>query len=145
GADADAMAASPGAPQVSGPPRKLRILVVEDEIFVRLTTMDMLDELGHEAIEAENGRAALKALKADTGIDIMITDIGLPDIKGLELADECRQLRPKTIVVFVTGYDTASLGGADAEAVVIGKPFDIDDLRCAIAMALKRHPTQAAA
>ena len=140
------LAAARGLPPSSGiQPRRLRILVVEDEIFVRLTTMDMLDELGHEAIEAENGRAALKALNAIPDIDMMLTDIGLPDVKGPALAAECRQLRPQTIILFVTGYDATSLSGEDAEAVVIGKPFDIDDLRRAIATALKRHPAQVAA
>jgi CheY-like chemotaxis protein len=120
-------------------PRRLRILVVEDEIFVRLTTMDMLDELGHEAIEAENARAALKVLDANDDIDVMLTDIGLPDMKGPALAAECRRRRPKTIIVFATGYDAMSLTGEDAGAVVIGKPFDIDDLRRSIASALKQH------
>jgi signal transduction histidine kinase/DNA-binding response OmpR family regulator len=140
------LAATRGLPAASGaPPRRLRILVVEDEIFVRLTTMDMLDELGHEAIEAENARAALKVLNAVPDIDMMLTDIGLPDVKGPALAAECRRLRPKTMILFVTGYDATSLSGEDAEAVIIGKPFDIDDLRRAIATALKRQPAQAAA
>jgi DNA-binding LytR/AlgR family response regulator len=66
-------------------------------------------------------------------------------VKGPALAAECRRLRPKMMILFVTGYDATSLSGEDAAAVVIGKPFDIDDLRRAIATALKRQPARAAA
>ena len=117
------------------PDGRLCILVVEDEVFVRMTTVDMLEELGHETIEADTGQAALAALQSTPRIDLMLTDVGLPDIRGPELAHTCRGLRPKLPIIFATGYDGDSIVqefGDPAGTHVLPKPFQLDDLEQAL-------------
>jgi signal transduction histidine kinase/CHASE3 domain sensor protein/DNA-binding response OmpR family regulator len=112
-------ARAPGSP--------LRILVVEDDPLVRMTTLDMLAELGHDAVTASSGSEALRLLKAGPRCDLLLTDLGLPDIDGKELARRCRALQPDLRVVLATGYSTAPEDAGDPVAR-LGKPFTIDDL-----------------
>jgi CheY-like chemotaxis protein len=119
--------------------RRLRILVVEDELLVRLTTMDMLQELGHEVVDADTGAAALAAFASDPEIEVLLTDVGLPDMSGQTLAEKCRAQRPSLKVVFATGYDSRSVAEGlktSATLTVLGKPFQTRELRKALAKAM---------
>ncbi|CAK15967.1 response regulator [Pseudomonas entomophila] len=106
----------------------MHLLVVEDDDIVRMLIVEVLDELGYKAIEADCAAAALKILE-DPGqpLALLMTDVGLPDMRGEELAGKARQVRPLLPVLFASGY---------AESVevpegmhLIGKPFSIDQLR----------------
>ncbi len=84
---------------------QVRILFVDDDELMRLSSIETLKDLGYATTAAANGSAALDYLRAGGGADILITDIGLPDIPGVELAAEVRALRPDVRIIFVTGYD----------------------------------------
>src|SRR3546814_3990832 len=99
-ADASSAAApDPGDPvrpePAAAPARvKLRVLLVEDDPLVRLSTAGLIEDLGHEAHEAGDAGSALAYLERVDGIDILLTDVGLPDLSGSDLAVRARRLRP---------------------------------------------------
>ncbi|HAB02973.1 MAG TPA: response regulator [Pseudomonas sp.] len=106
----------------------MHLLVVEDDDIVRMLMVEVLDDLGYATIEAENAAAALRILNdPEQHLALMVTDVGLPDMRGDQLAGEARAVRPSLPILFASGY---------AENVVvpegmhlIGKPFSIDELR----------------
>lgn len=106
----------------------MQLLVVEDDDIVRMLMVEVLDELGYTAIEAENATAALKILEdAGQALDLMMTDVGLPDMRGDALAAKARQIRPQLPVLFASGY--AENVEVPEGMHLIGKPFSIDQLR----------------
>jgi CheY-like chemotaxis protein len=109
--------------------RKLNVLLVEDEPLIAMTLVDLLDELGHRTIEAATAADALSAFRSRPDIDVLVTDIGLPDMQGDELARLCREIRPDLPVIFSTGH---SMPGAEEAAdpltVRLAKPFQFEDL-----------------
>ena len=108
------------------------ILVVDDEIIVRMLMVDLLEEAGHAVIEAHDGASALRALDDAGAIDLLVTDVGLPGgMNGRQLADTIRTARPDLGVLFVTGYaDVQTVGNdaSDSNTRVVAKPFKGDDL-----------------
>lgn len=106
------------------------VLVVDDEPLVRLLIVDVLEELGYEAIEAGDGPDAMAVIRSDATIDLLVTDVGLPNgMNGRQVADAARAMRPDVPVLFVTGYaDAAVLGHDHLEAgmQVITKPFTME-------------------
>ncbi|HEY2068141.1 MAG TPA: response regulator [Rhizomicrobium sp.] len=116
---------------------KRKILVVEDEALIRMTTVDMIEEIGLTYAEAGDGMEALKILAADPAIDILLTDLGLPGMRGTELVVEARKLRPGLPVIIASGYSTETTPGEKGlEGVIyLGKPFNLTQLRTAVQQA----------
>ncbi len=117
----------------------LRILVVEDEPFIRMATVEFVKDLGHTALEAKDAPSALRVLDAEK-VDLLLTDVGLPGQSGVDLALQCRDRFPGMKVVLATGYSRI-LDGADkrlADAVVLTKPFNMEALRKALGSAAPR-------
>jgi len=112
------------------------VLIVDDEPSVRMLVSEVLEELGHSAIEAADGPAALKILQSDTPVDLVITDVGLPGgINGRQMADAARQRRPGLKVLFITGYaENAAVasGYLDPGMHVVTKPFPMEKLAARI-------------
>ncbi|RAS22992.1 MULTISPECIES: response regulator [unclassified Pseudomonas] len=106
----------------------MHLLVVEDDDIVRMLMLEVLDELGYSTIEAENATAALKIIE-DTSqqLALLVTDVGLPDMRGEELATKARAARPLLPVMFASGY--AESVDVPEGMHLIGKPFTIDQLR----------------
>ena len=104
------------------------ILVVEDDAIVRMLIVDVLEELEFRVLEAADAEQALEVVK-DTAqiIDLMMTDVGLPDMDGKQLATKVRELRATLPILFASGY--AENIDVPAGMQVIGKPFSIDQLR----------------
>ncbi len=122
-------APSPAATQASTPGK---VLVVEDVSLIRMTTMDMLEELGVACIEATDGPSALALLDGDPDISLLLTDLGLPGMSGHELIAEVRKRRPDVKIVVATGYSTEQKGGALDGVTTLIKPFDLGQLRAAL-------------
>jgi PAS domain S-box-containing protein len=103
------------------------ILLVEDEEDVRQFTTQVLRELGYQVTAASNGMSALAALQTMKQLDLLFTDIGLPDgMNGRQLADEVTRRRPGLRVLFTTGYARNAIihdGRLDPGVDVIVKPF----------------------
>jgi CheY-like chemotaxis protein len=104
------------------------ILVVEDDAIVRMLIVDVLEELAFSVLEAADAEEALAVVNdLDQAIDLMMTDVGLPDMDGKQLATRVRGLRPALPILFASGY--AENIDVPAGMQVIGKPFSIDQLR----------------
>jgi len=135
-ADADT---SPSQPAAAEEDRlRLRVLAVDDDALVLMNTVAMLEELGHEVVEAHSGPGALDVLQHQT-VDLLITDQGMPRMTGAELAQEVQMSWPHIPILVATGY--AELSDSKARALPrLAKPFSQADLAAAIAstMALKR-------
>ncbi len=108
------------------------ILLVEQNVTVRDLALEVLHDLGHHVILAEDGPAALRRLEAGDLVDLILTDIGLPGgLSGPQVAERARALRPGVKVLFITGY--ADEAEAAATPVIPGmdvmpKPFRVDAL-----------------
>ena len=90
--------------------------------------VEVLDELGYSVIEAEDAAAALRVLEdPNQTLALMMTDVGLPDMRGEVLAGKARELRPLLPVLFASGY--ADSINVPEGMHLIGKPFSIDQLR----------------
>ena len=117
----------------------LRVLLVEDEVLVRMTTAVMLADLGHDVLEAETGAEAMARLIQ--GVDLVICDLGLPDMDGLALVDQVRVRLPGIPVIVASGAARAE--GRDV--VWLGKPYDEFGLRSALNEALATSQSTASA
>ena len=117
--------------QVPGSDAGEIVLVVEDEPVVRGLIVEVLSELGYQAIEAGDGATGLEILQGPGRIDLLVTDIGLPGLNGRQVADGARIARPDLKVLFMTGYaENAALASGFLEAgmALITKPFAMDVL-----------------
>jgi YesN/AraC family two-component response regulator len=108
------------------------VLVVDDEPLIRLGVASLLEELGHDAIDASTGRQALQLLREHPSIDLMLTDFRMPGLSGLELIAECRTIRPDIKIILMTGYSSVDYTFPADCPVRLEKPFSIHDLMTAI-------------
>ena len=108
-----------------------KILVVEDDDWLREYSADILRELGYTVLGAANGATALEALDRND-IDLLFTDVVMPGgINGRQLADEALRRKPGLKVLFTTGYTRNAIvhhGRLDPGVHMIGKPFTFDEL-----------------
>jgi len=107
------------------------VLVVEDDAVVRALIVEVLGELGYQAVEAHDGPAGLDRLRTMERIDLLVTDIGLPGLNGRQVADAGRMMRPGLRVLFMTGYaENAALASGFLEPgmSMITKPFAMEAL-----------------
>ncbi|MFI8482169.1 response regulator [Pseudomonas sp. NPDC078700] len=107
------------------------ILVVEDDAVVRTLTLEVLEAFGYQVFAAEDGDSALGILRSEQALSLLMTDIGLPDISGIELAQQAKTLRPDIAVLLASGYDAQQHQDLASHGVVatITKPFQLDQLR----------------
>ncbi|MGN6549392.1 MAG: response regulator [Pararhizobium sp.] len=108
------------------------ILVVEDDADVRRHSSSVLRELGYTVIEASDGASGLAAVDANPQVDLLFSDIGLPNgMDGSELAREARRRRPDLKVLFASGYARSAVvheGRLDSGVALITKPFTFSAL-----------------
>jgi CheY-like chemotaxis protein len=115
------------------------ILLVDDEEYMLSLLKEIVQMLGHRAVTALSGAQALEKLTVSS-IDLVITDLNMPGMSGLELMSRVKQTRPQVPVVLISGYGvehaarTARKHHADG---FIGKPFHLEDLRLCIEEHLK--------
>jgi CheY-like chemotaxis protein len=123
------------------------VLVVDDEPSIRILVTDVLTELGYSPIEASDGITALRVLHSDVRIDLLITDVGLPNgLNGRQLADAARVKRPDLKVLFITGYAENAVvrhGHLSHEMHVMMKPFTLDALANRVGEIISRPNTTA--
>lgn len=117
------------------------VLVVEDDEVVRRLILDVLKDLGFRALEAYDGATGLRILMSDERIDLLISDIGLPEINGRKMAEQARLERPRLKVLFITGYADHPDAGLENLAPgmhVMTKPFPMEALAQRIQEIVKR-------
>ena len=112
------------------------VLIVDDEPTVRMLVTDVLSDLGYTVVEAADGAGGLAVLHSDARIDLLVTDVGLPEgMNGRQMADAARVGRPDLKVLFITGFaEIAVLGDGQLESgmAVLTKPFAVDALAARI-------------
>jgi signal transduction histidine kinase len=102
--------------------RRLRLLFVDDDFLISLSTAALLEDLGHEVVKASSGAAALEVLESGKPVDLMITDYAMPGMTGVQLAEAARRLRPGLPILLATGY--ADLPArAKVELPRLSKPY----------------------
>ncbi|MDB5689785.1 MAG: hybrid sensor histidine kinase/response regulator, partial [Sphingomonas bacterium] len=118
------------------------VLVVDDEATIRHLIDEVLDEQGYTVIGAGDGAAGIKVLQSGARIDLLITDVGLPNgMNGRQVADAARTLRPGLKVLFITGYaENAAVGNGHLERgmELLTKPFTIEALSQKVADMLRQ-------
>jgi PAS domain S-box-containing protein len=117
----------------------LRILAVDDDPLVLLNTVAILEDLGHQILEATSGAQALDILRREKAIDLVITDQVMPHMTGVELARAIKAEWPDLPILLATGY--AELTDADPGLPRLSKPFGQDDLAQAVMLAVGRADT----
>jgi putative two-component system response regulator len=117
-----------------------RILVIDDEDVIRMLVVEILEAAGYEVTSAESAELAL-ALLDESDFDLVVSDVIMPGLSGLELLEAVRARRASLPVVLVTGagtYDTLSQALTRGAAGLVTKPFAHSDLQSAVADALER-------
>ena len=128
GVEAESFEPQSGIPQAE---EQELILVVDDEQIVRQFSVDALLDLGYRVLEADGAAAALSILKERPDVDLLFTDIIMPETNGRKLVDLARVFRPNLPVIYTTGYTRNAVvhnGVVDAGVELIGKPFTLEEL-----------------
>ncbi|TCL71135.1 PAS domain S-box protein [Rhizobium sp. BK251] len=114
--------------------RPLTILLVEDEMLIRMDIAEMLQGAGHEITEAGTAEEALR-LSQSQHFDLLVTDLGLPDISGDALATMLRERDPAIGVIFATGEGEVPPLAVGPKPVLLRKPYDREALLLALSAA----------
>ena len=112
-----------------------RVLLVEDDEFIRETLAELLGATGHVVLQAADAPSALATLAAHP-VDVLVTDVGLPKVSGIELARDALACRPGLAVIFATGDPAGPAKAGLTPAAVLVKPFSPEDLELAVTNAL---------
>jgi PAS domain S-box-containing protein len=116
----------------TSPEGKETILLVEDETNVRLITRKFLEKRGYRVLEAGHARQALHLCWQHAGrIDLLITDVVMPDLSGPELAEQLAQIQPRLKIIFISGYADDVLkqhGIPEPHCIFLEKPFSSEAL-----------------
>ncbi len=129
-----AAAAAEQAKAIASIPRGLLgevVLVVEDEERVRALSIEALRELGYSVVEASGPSQALRMLEEGQQVDLLFTDVVMPDMSGRQLADRAQEKRPDLRVLYTTGYTRNAIvhnGMLDPGTNLLTKPFSIEEL-----------------
>jgi len=107
----------------------LRILLAEDEEAMRSYLERALSNAGYDVVAVDRGTAAAPLLEAQD-FDLLLSDIVMPEMDGIELAQRCAEVSPRTKVMFITGFAAVSLRANNEQprAKVLSKPFHLRDL-----------------
>ena len=98
------------------------ILVAEDEEDIRAIIVNVLSKPDCIVLPAANGSEALRLL-AEHKIDLLVTDVAMPDMNGFELAREAKQLYPDLILIYISGFYTEAQKHAGPSGLMLTKPF----------------------
>jgi two-component system, cell cycle response regulator CpdR len=107
----------------------IRILLAEDEEAMRTYLARALENAGYEVVAVDRGTAALPYLQ-NQHFDLLLSDIVMPEMDGIELAQCCAEISPETKVMFITGFAAVTLKAnrQAPQAKVLSKPFHLRDL-----------------
>ena len=117
------------------------VLIVDDEQDIREMLSEWLTTWGYRPLQAEDGPEALQIVREEP-VDLVLTDLRMPQMNGIELLSRIKEIRPDTAVLMLTGFGTVENA---VEALKLGaddyvlKPFDIEDLERKITLALSER------
>jgi signal transduction histidine kinase/ActR/RegA family two-component response regulator len=123
-----------------GPTERVRVLIVDDDDDVRNVAAALIEEIGYEVETAESGEAALKLLTPGR-FALVITDVAMPGMTGVELARQLRRSSPDLPIIFASGYaDVQTFGEELLRESLLKKPYRIAELAARISAALAERP-----
>lgn len=107
----------------------IRILLAEDDQAMRTYLARALQNAGYDVVAVECGTAALPHLETET-FDLLLSDIVMPEMDGIELAQRCAEISPMTKIMFITGFAAVTLRASREapQAKVLSKPFHLRDI-----------------
>lgn len=107
----------------------IRILLAEDDEAMRSYLARALENAGYSVVAVANGSEALPHLRTEI-FDLLLSDIVMPEMDGIELAQRCSEIAPSTRVMFITGFAAVTLKAAREapHAKMLSKPFHLRDL-----------------
>jgi len=107
----------------------IRILLAEDEDAMRTYLARALENAGYDVTAVDRGTMAVPLLE-DGDYDLLLSDIVMPEMDGIELAQRCAEISPRTKVMFITGFAAVTLKASREapQAKVLSKPFHLKDL-----------------
>lgn len=120
---------------------KGNILIVDDEAMIRRALEKFLGDLGYKTWTAENGRLGLEIVQQEQ-IDLVMADLMMPEMNGVELIKNVKQISPTTVCIVMTAFGTitSAVEGMKAGAYhYLTKPFDLDDIASLVATALEHQ------
>ncbi|KQW29691.1 two-component system sensor histidine kinase/response regulator [Rhizobium sp. Root274] len=104
-----------------------KILLVDDDVLIAMSSADMLSDLGHEVVEVYSGKDALALIDSGTSFDLLITDYSMPGMTGAELAKAVHERVPGLPILLASGYaDLPS--GVEIDAARLAKPYTQDQM-----------------
>lgn len=115
------------------------ILLVDDEPLLREIAAAMLSEEGYETRVAADATEALAILRDHGSISVVITDINMPGMNGIELAEQLGRERPETRVIFASGREDLAPALISTQRQVLMKPYSVSQLLEAVALELRRE------
>lgn len=121
-----------------------RIMIIDDSDVTRATIECVLVALGHHVDSVENGVAALKKLQSEAPFDLLITDIFMPEMDGIELIEKSKQIYPDMKIIAISaggmgikGDEMLSIASDLGAQVVVKKPFSNDEISSAVSNVLQ--------
>jgi len=107
----------------------IRILLAEDEEAMRVYLARALQNAGYDVVAVDRGTEALPLLQTQH-FDLLLSDIVMPELDGIELAQRCAEISPDTKVMFITGFAAVTLKASREapQAKILSKPFHLKDL-----------------
>lgn len=121
---------------------RAQILLVEDNDSTRLVVAELLEDAGHRVLAVGTAAEALAAVEARAEpIDIVLTDVSLPDGRGPQLVARIREQLPTIPVIYVSGHDAGDIERGPNDGYLI-KPIDIDELVALVDAWLRRATEQ---
>lgn len=108
-----------------------KILLAEDDASIRGFVTAALEKAGHQVTVCVDGTEALSALESDIRYDLLLTDIVMPGLDGIELSGRATKLHPNLKVIFITGFAAMATGQSDIrnpQMRVVSKPFHLAKL-----------------
>jgi CheY-like chemotaxis protein len=134
------------APKVSSPATtgSETVLLAEDQSSIRTVLREFLESEGYKVLEAQNGNEALEIAKHYTGsIDVLVTDVIMPQLRGIELAKRLTEICPGVCVILMSGYSEDALVEnrllSERNMTLIQKPFDPEELAQKIRESLNQN------
>ncbi len=104
------------------------IIVVDDEEAVRTLVAEFLEDFGYHVLQADGGATALRLLEADPHVRLLVTDIRMPDMSGLELVTQAAAIRPALKIILISGYFVTQ----HVKRRLLRKPFRMLELAAAV-------------
>jgi CheY-like chemotaxis protein len=124
---ADQQTSRASAAPVTKPTGPKRILLVDDDMLIAMSSADMLMDLGHDVVEAHSGLEALECFGDGSDFDLVITDYSMPGMTGGDLARAVRAVAPSMPILIASGYAELP-AGLDLDVARLGKPYTQEQL-----------------